>query len=302
MLNPAGKMRNHTELREKTVKCLLKYVSVVGFLFAASPASAITWGEPDQEAHPNVVALLFVQNGVGFFSCTGTLLSPWVVLTAGHCTEGEGQENDLTLVRNTEHALEGIGDYPDTLSWLIAEWTFGIAVPHPEYDDYAEFPDTYDIGLILLDSPIYVTEYGTLPELGQFDYLANAKGPISQRQAAVVGYGLLGTIPAFAGDDFARYKGVSSVIGSEHGAVLGHQNLKFTNNPGKGSGSGGTCSGDSGGPAFWIDPDTGEETSIVMAVNSYGIAANCNGNDYQFRTDIEEAQDFVNFWLSNWPL
>ncbi len=56
---------------------------------------------------------------------------------------------------------------------------------------------------------------------------------------------------------------------------------------------GGTCSGDSGGPAFFIDPATGEESDIVMAVNSYGIAPLCNGNDYQFRTDIETAQDFV---------
>ena len=30
-----------------------------------------------------------------------------------------------------------------------------------------------------------------------------------------------------------------------------------------------------------------------MAVNSYGIAPNCNGNDYQFRTDIPTAQDFL---------
>jgi hypothetical protein len=28
-------------------------------------------------------------------------------------------------------------------------------------------------------------------------------------------------------------------------------------------------------------------------VNSYGIAPLCNGNDYQFRTDIETAQDFI---------
>ena len=86
-----------------------------------------------------------------------------------------------------------------------------------------------------------------------------------------------------------------------HAAVSGRQNFQFTNNPGKGSGSGGTCSGDSGGPAFWIDPDSGEETNIVMAVNSYTLTPNCNGTDYQFRTDIPEAQDFVDQWIDWTP-
>lgn len=266
-------------------------------LLAATPAWAITWGEPDDGAHPNVVALLFVQNGVGFYSCTGTLLTPWVVVTAGHCTEGNGEVNNLTLVRANEDALEGIGDYPSTGDWLAAEWTSGQAVPHPEYDDYADFPNTFDIGLVLLDEPIFVAEYGAMPTLGQFDFLAKARGPISKRQAAIVGFGLQGKIPAFAGDDFVRYKGLSAVVNLNHSAVVGPQNFQFTNNPGKGSGSGGTCSGDSGGPAFWIDPVSGSETNTVMAINSYGIAPLCNGNDYQFRTDIEEAQDFVNEYI-----
>ncbi len=117
----------------------------------------------------------------------------------------------------------------------------------------------------------------------------------------IVGYGLQGRIPPFAGNDFVRYKGLSSVANMENGAVLGHQNFQFTNNPGQGSGSGGTCSGDSGGPAFWIDPVTGTETNIVMAVNSYGIAPQCNGTDYQFRTDIAEAQDFVRAFIDWMP-
>lgn len=271
-------------------------------LFAASTqAFAITWGEPDDGEHPNVVALLFVQQGVGLFSCTGTLLTPYVVLTAGHCTEGGGQVNDFTFVRNTENALEGIGNYLSTIDWILAEWVFGQAVPHPDFNDFAEFPDTYDIGLVLLSEPIIVAEYGAMPSLNQFDYLATARGSIKNRQAAVVGYGLQGRIPAFAGDDFARYKAISSVANLDHGAVLGTQNFQFTNNPGKGSGSGGTCSGDSGGPAFWIDPIGGAETNIVMAVNSYGIAPRCNGNDYQFRTDTQAAQEFVADWIGFTP-
>lgn len=272
-------------------------VAALGLAVVATPATAITWGAPDGNDHPNVVALLFVQNGVGFFSCSGTLLTPYVVLTAGHCTEGGGEVNSLTYVRNDADIDAAITNelpgYPTVTAWLNATWVAGQAVPHPQYNDYAEFPNTFDIGLILLEQPIYVAEYGAMPSGGQFDYLRKSRGKISERQARVVGYGLQGRIPAFAGNDFVRYAATSAVTGLAVSSVIGEQNFKFTNNPGKGSGSGGTCSGDSGGPAFFIDPVTGAETNIVMAVNSYGIAPQCNGNDYQFRTDIDAAQDFV---------
>lgn len=285
------------------MKKFLAGAAALALAAAATPASAITWGAPDNNDHPNVVALLFVQNGQGFFSCTGTLLTPYLVLTAGHCTEGGGVANSLTYVRNDADIDAAIANelpgYPSVTSWLNATWSSGTAVPHPQYDDYAEFPDTYDIGLVLLNEPIYVAEYGAMPLPGQFNYLRKARGTIGDRQARIVGYGLQGRIPAFAGDDFIRYAGTSSVTGLENGNTIGEQNFKFTNNPGKGSGSGGTCSGDSGGPAFFIDPATGAETNTVMAVNSYGIAPNCNGNDYQFRTDIDAAQDFVLPYL-NW--
>jgi hypothetical protein len=276
---------------------ILTAIAGIGLAAAAMPAAAITWGAPDGDDHPNVVAILFVQNGVGFFSCSGTLLTPYVVLTAGHCTEGAGEVNNLTFVRNDADIdaafLAERPGYPSTLAWINDTWVAGQAVPHPQYNDYAAFPDTFDIGVILLDEPIYVSEYGMMPTPGQFDYLRTARGSIKSRQARIVGYGLQGRIPAFAGDDFVRYAGTSSITGLAVSSTIGEQNFKLTNNPGKGSGSGGTCSGDSGGPAFFIDPLSGAETSIVMAVNSYGIAPNCNGNDYQFRTDIGAAQDFV---------
>ena len=282
----------------------LKYLAaVLAVTVATSTAEAITWGEPDGNDHPNVVTLLFVQNGEGYFSCTGTLLTPYVVVTAGHCTEGGGQANSETWVRNTPDIDAAFAaerpSYPSTVAWLDATWTSGRAVPHPQFDDYAQFPDTYDIGMVLLDEPIYVDEYGAMPSLDQFEYLLKARGAIGKRSAAVVGYGLQGRIPAFYGDAYVRYRAISSIANLEHGNVLGEQNFQFTNNPGKGSGSGGTCSGDSGGPAFWIDPQSGQETNIVMAVNSYSITPKCSGTDYQFRTDIATAQDFVNPYL-NW--
>jgi hypothetical protein len=280
----------------------LKYLFAAAALSAAvPPAHAISWGEDDAGAHPNVVAILF-RLPDGYYSCTGTLLTPYVVLTAGHCTESGGQVNLGTWVRNDadidELFVSERPNYPSLGAWLDATWSSGQAVPHPEFNDYAQFPNTYDVGVVLLDEPIFVDEYGELPSERQFEYLRTSRGPISQRSAAIVGYGLEGRIPAFAGDHWYRQKGVSSVANLEKGSVLGEQNFQFTNNPGKGSGVGGTCSGDSGGPAFWIDPQTGTETNIVMAVNSYSITPKCNGTDYQFRTDIETAQDFVRPYLS----
>src|SRR4051812_16778247 len=50
---------------------------------AASPAAAITGGQPDGNGHPYEAPLLVP--GVTF--CSGTLIAPSVILTAGHCTD-----------------------------------------------------------------------------------------------------------------------------------------------------------------------------------------------------------------------
>ena len=53
----------------------------------AAPAAAITGGEPDGNRHPNVGLILFYSED-GRFRCSATLVTPTVLLTAGHCTDG----------------------------------------------------------------------------------------------------------------------------------------------------------------------------------------------------------------------
>ena len=54
-------------------------------------ASAITYGQPDGDRHPNVGALVGAFDGQTYFYCSGTRISPTVFLTAAHCDIGTEQ-------------------------------------------------------------------------------------------------------------------------------------------------------------------------------------------------------------------
>ena len=263
-------------------------------LLISAAAYAITWGEPDNGEHPNVGTLLFVQNGVGFFSCTGTMIAPRVMLTAGHCVGGQDvngdvQPNDLTYVRFDEDALSGIGNYASLQDWFDAEWiATEMVIPHPMWDDYAQFPDTYDIGVVILAEDVYPANgFGEIPQEG---FLENLRGR-DKNSFEAVGYGQQGTLKPFEMNDYEKYKGDIRLLETESSlSGKGGSSAKFSNNPGIG---GGTCYGDSGGPTFF------KETNIVVAVTSFGWAknGNCVGNDFNYRTDIPPAQDFLNMVL-----
>lgn len=253
-------------------------------------SGAITWGMPDGEEHPHVGTLLFVQNGVGFFSCTGTLIAPKVMLTAGHCVESLGQLNDITYVRFDEDALSGIGDYGSLQAWFAAEWIVAdVVIPHPQFDDYSGFPFTYDVGIVILSEEVCPPDgvggclYGELPDEG---FLETLRGREKNR-FTVVGYGRQGNLKPTNMNDYERYKGKMKLI--EINSLLtakGQASAKFTNNPGIG---GGTCYGDSGGPTFF------RNGSMVVAVTSFGWAKNgyCVGNQFHYRVDTPDALDFI---------
>src|SRR5215213_8726979 len=94
-------------------RLLLMVLMAALLLVAVSPASAVTSGEPDGNRHP-YVGLMVAQdaNNAPLWRCTGTLLSPTVFLTAGHCTESPAAHVEIWFDADVQSGVPANG-YPN---------------------------------------------------------------------------------------------------------------------------------------------------------------------------------------------
>jgi hypothetical protein len=295
-------------------KVLITFIAVLAMLGLSTPAQAIVNGQPDGNGHPFVGELLFyVPDAVdsrftdpgGWFTCTGTLVSPTVVMTAGHCAYGIGDNgkpttgtdgNDVWINFSEVPDFDVIspsGDYipdrnneryTDRKAELNADpnWLEATAYAHPEYNDNAFY--LHDLGVLVLDKPIQSDTYGELPKLGLLDTLAKKKSKIL---FGAVGYGLEGSKlnSSFGGD--TRRTADQRLVSLNGASGIGKGiSAKFSSNKGKNT-TGGTCFGDSGGPIF-----RGGTTTIV-AVTSYGISPTCSDGTGGYRVDQTDDLDFM---------
>jgi hypothetical protein len=241
------------------------------------PASAITNGELDHGGHPHVGLMVAVNQNTGdAWRCSGTLISPTVYLTAGHCTFG------ATSVRIWFNAYEAdirANGYP-----FAGGDVTGTAHTHPDYNDAAFF--LRDVGVVILDQPVYRNTYGVLPGLNQLDALATQRGRQTTWFTAV-GYGLQYINPVFIQQDLNRRVAYPKLNQINVPGFTGDFSMLLSNN----AKTGGTCYGDSGGPIFLGDSD------VIAAVASYGIT-DCTGVGGVFRMDRSWSLNFVNGFLN----
>jgi len=258
-------------------KTLIALAAVVAATVVALPASAITDGSPDGDAHP-YVGLMVAQDGDGnpLWRCSGTLISPTLFLTAGHCTEAPAKHAEIWFDADVESGIPANG-YP-----LTGEAS-GTPYTHPEYDPNAFY--LHDLGVVVLDTPVVMDEYGVLPALDQLDALKSGKVKKDTFFTAV-GYGLQKAFP-----DAASWKDVALRV-----RMVSHPRLIQINTGYTGDGSiilsnnantGGTCFGDSGGPNFLGD------SNVVAGVTSFGKNGTCAGQGGVYRVDRADDLDWL---------
>lgn len=249
------------------------------------PAGAITDGHPDGNGHPYVGLMVADVEGVPAWRCSGTLLSPTVYLTAGHCTDGATAarvwfDDDVTYA-NIPFPLY---PYGGAGSGAVE----GTAYTYPGYNPNAFF--LADVGVVVLDEPVNAGMYGELPDIDELDALKTRRGKQDVTFTAV-GYGLQQSFP-----DAASWKENNLRI-----RMVAHPKLNQINVPGftgdfsmllsNNANTGGTCFGDSGGPNFL------GESRVVAGVTSFGVNGNCAGTGGVFRMDREGVNDWVSSFL-----
>lgn len=217
---------------------------LAGALASGSPAGAVTGGEPDDGRHPQV-AFLMVELPDGITFCSGSLISPTVVLTAAHCTSFWDEVGAEEVRVSFDDRVTAAGTFSTSTEWHT----------HPAYSD-AAWPFTTDIGVVVLDEAVGFTP-ATLPEAGALDEIIPETGAAANQKFVDVGYGQtgveVGNGPPVASFPLQRrlsfqtyHPGRNDMVGVIHG--IGPELLMLKANPSSRHGSG--CGGDSGGPIF----------------------------------------------------
>lgn len=199
-------------------------------LALCAPASAVTGGSVDGASHP-ATGLLLVDTPSGVQpQCSGTLVSPTVFLTAGHCTAG--------LPSNRVHVTFDSAYVPSSkLLW-------GTATTDPLYG--VDKQDSHDLAVVVLDAPVTGIAPVTLARAGALETAPSS--------VIAVGYGAdqpaaSKKSPSFSYDFVRRFASVG---------VEGVSKTELRTS----SRDTGTCYGDSGGPEL--------VGSTLVAVISHG--------------------------------
>lgn len=242
----------------------------LAILLAGGVAQAIINGQPDRNAHP-YVGMVYNDE----FLCSGTLISPTVFLTAGHCTELFEEGDSQVWV-----TFEPRADFDPDDAYTGTPYT------HPDYDGF--FPD---VGVVVLEEAVRTgAGYARLPTSNLVETLDTGQ------LLSVVGYGVRdferGGGPPEPTGIAIRYRATVKYLGTNGvDNALGEDRFIKSREGSAGEGGEGTCFGDSGGPYFLPNQRT------IVAVTSFGLNPVCAGVGYAQRIDLPVVLRWVRSFL-----
>lgn len=258
----------------------------------AVPAGAITGDYVEDNVHPFVGLVVFYDaEGAFHHRCSGSLLTPTVFLTAGHCTAGASSARVYFQQDAGARWNPGTGKDPETgYPSICAEGTEGklCATSHDLYNygftGLDEVPETKDAGLVILEQPIELDEYASLAAPGTLDALAAKRGQ-QETTFTASGYGISEANPVSTTSFRERLMAESRLTNLTSASTDGY-NIQTNGN---GKDRGGTCTADSGGPLFHGSFDS----NTITGITSFGHNRYCKGTAFSYRTDRQEVIDWI---------
>jgi hypothetical protein len=285
-------MRIWKKLRARGGAAVVLAIAAVLALTTAVPAGAVTGDYAKDTEHPFVGLVVFYgPTGEFHHRCSGSLLTPTVFLTAGHCTAVGSSarvyfQQDAGADWSPNTGTDADTGYPGP----CAEGTLGTQCAESSklydygYTSMAEVPETKDVGLVILEQPIMLEEYARLAAPGTLDALATRRGQ-QETTFTVSGYGISEVNPVSDTSFRERLMAESKLTNLTSASADGY-NVQTNGN---GKGLGGTCTADSGGPLFL----GAAESNIITGITSFNHNRYCKGTNFSYRTDRQAVINWI---------
>jgi len=236
-----------------------------------APGGKIINGTPAELGQFPHLAHIHFYRGTSGYLCTGSLLAPNWVITAGHCVEDADRFIITVGALNWRYPEEGA---------VVTETTRSIL--HELYDIPNDL--NHDIALIELTENIETTENIAIGEIRK-EFLGDAPQPV-----VIAGWGK--TTDTSSASDILMYNDgdVFTVTNEQCQGTFGTDTVTPDHICTTGGPEGATCNGDSGSPLNYREEDG---RLVTIGLSSFGSSAGCESGFPKGFTRISSYIDWI---------